>query len=253
MKSVHTEPINAAAELKALVIGNEDWLIDRILVYAKDRGYSAYTSTLREAWRLSIHGLSTSLVEAIEHYGDVPELGPNDDYQQDPCAAFGILEARRHRTRGITLEMFLGLYQYYRQTYHDLLQDAEMDEDASQWSGLFIQRFFDRVELGFISEWNRHSEEERLEELQAANRKLTNEKNKYLTIFESLALPAALISPSGQIDTMNFAAAVLFGLSKTPGSDYYSGRENQALLDWIGPNLADFIESTPESSSLIKN
>jgi len=33
---------------------NEDWLMQRILDYAKRQGHVAYTSTLKEAWRLSI-------------------------------------------------------------------------------------------------------------------------------------------------------------------------------------------------------
>ncbi len=42
---------------------HEDWLMDRILDYAQKRDYTKYASTLKEAWRLSISGLSKSLVE----------------------------------------------------------------------------------------------------------------------------------------------------------------------------------------------
>ncbi|MGD8971534.1 MAG: hypothetical protein PVG01_08985 [Desulfobacterales bacterium] len=38
----------------AILKDNEDWLMQRILDYAKRQGYAAYTSTLKEAWRLSI-------------------------------------------------------------------------------------------------------------------------------------------------------------------------------------------------------
>jgi len=44
--------------LYTLIATHEDWLVDRVLSYAKDLDYVRYTSTLQEAWRLSIAGLT---------------------------------------------------------------------------------------------------------------------------------------------------------------------------------------------------
>ena len=44
--------------LKGILEKNEDWLIERILGYAVNKGFSVYTSTLKQAWRLSISGLT---------------------------------------------------------------------------------------------------------------------------------------------------------------------------------------------------
>ncbi|ETR67871.1 MAG: hypothetical protein OMM_11127 [Candidatus Magnetoglobus multicellularis str. Araruama] len=49
-----------------LIQANEDWLMEKILHYAIEREYSKYTSTLKEAWRLSISGLSRSFVSGLE-------------------------------------------------------------------------------------------------------------------------------------------------------------------------------------------
>lgn len=49
--------MKAQAAIK-LIQGHEDWLMRRILEYAKRQGYAEYTSTLEEAWRLSIQQLS---------------------------------------------------------------------------------------------------------------------------------------------------------------------------------------------------
>ncbi|MFA5903897.1 MAG: hypothetical protein WC836_08155 [Desulfobacula sp.] len=46
--------------LKNLLEIHEDWLMEQILMYAKKQGYTAYTSTLKEAWRLSVSGLSAT-------------------------------------------------------------------------------------------------------------------------------------------------------------------------------------------------
>jgi len=92
-----------------LVAGSEDWLMRRVLNYAKKRDYARYISTLAEAWRLSIAGLSAPLLKAWHLSDQPPELGPDDNYTRDPIAAFGMLEAQRHRARGVSLSMFLCL------------------------------------------------------------------------------------------------------------------------------------------------
>ena len=102
-------------QLIELLENNEDWLMDRTLTYAKERNYSKYTSTLKEAWRLSVNGLTSSLVDFVKQERPDFELGPDEDYELDPAAQFGIVEARLHRQRGISLSMFLGLMKYYRE------------------------------------------------------------------------------------------------------------------------------------------
>lgn len=64
---------------------HEDWLMGRILGYAQKREYTKCTSTLKEAWRLSISGLSKSLVDLIEAKGEDIELGPDEGYASDPA------------------------------------------------------------------------------------------------------------------------------------------------------------------------
>ena len=59
--------------------------------------------------------------------------------------------------------------------------------------------------------------------LQDANRGITNEKNKYLTVFESIATAAILLDSDLRIVNLNRAAAQLFQLETTPGSQYYRG------------------------------
>jgi len=131
-------------QLIDFVLKNEDFLMERILKYAKQRDYTKYTSTLKEAWRLSISGLSKSLIDALNAKGHDLELGPNEDYIKDPASKFGIIEANRHRERGISLGMFLGLMKYYRQAYSDLIRESEFELNTKLQYEQIIKRFFDR-------------------------------------------------------------------------------------------------------------
>ncbi len=217
--------------LSDLISRSEDWLVDKTLGYAKQYGYTPFTSTLAEAWRVSICGMSGPLIKALTHYSEPPQLTAGD-HSEESITAFGIDAARRHRSRGITIGLFLGLMKYYRQAYLDLLELGEFPVERLTCYRKFINRFFDRVEIGFCSEWASQSENELILEVREKNRKLTHDKNKYLTIFESLNDPVVLLDNFGKIDNANRAAAVLFGGSVVPGAGYY-GVMSLPLLEGV--------------------
>lgn len=222
--------------LSDLIARREDWLVERTIRYAKDYGYASYTSTLTEAWRSSVCGLSQPLIRALADYAEPPQLMAGGNYAEDSISAFGIDVARRHRSRGITLGLFLGLMKYYRQAYLDLLELGELAEECVPFCREFINRFYDRVELGFCSEWASQSESAMVRAAAEQNRALTNEKNKYLTIFESLKDPVVLLDSSGHIENANHAAAELFGGSIVSGAGYY-GSDHLTLLESALPKL----------------
>jgi PAS domain-containing protein len=209
--------------LTSILEENEQWLMRRVLSYAQRLAYTRYTSTLEEAWRVSIQGLSRSLLAAVERGGWDLEIPVDCDLGCDGAASFGIEEARLHRSRGVTLAMFLGLMKYYRQAYLDLLGDQNLDPSVRRLFSHAVHRFFDRVEIGFCDEWQSPTDGEHVRVLEERNRRMTNEKNKYLTVFDSLRTPVLLFDSQGRIDNANALAAQLFGLSDHSGAAYYSG------------------------------
>lgn len=246
----------------------------RILEYATTHDYVKYTSTLKEAWRLSISGITQSIVDEIKQNRMDMSLGPDTDYSQDPVAQFGIEEARRHRERGVGIGMFLGLLKYYRQTYKDLVDVSGDDPDTKTKFDQFIERCFDRIEIGLCTEWMQMPAEELLSKLQVVNRRMTNEKNKYLTIFESQQDPIILLNKENRIDNINKAAAELFLKSSEPGAQYYyvlknkhtvSGEETEVtamefvrdapiakLLPWMAQEIDDFKQDSGSNISFEK-
>ena len=224
--------------LKRLIEEHEDWLITRVVDYAKAYRYTEYTSTLKEAWRASICGLSGPLIAALELYEEPPEIIAGDDFNRHPITAFGIEQARHHRARGITLAQFLGLTKYYHQSYADLVDEMGDDLNDRKKARLFVDRFFDLVEIGFCDEWRSVPENTKLLEVQNENRQITNEKNKYLTIFESLNDPVVLLDSNYKIQNMNLAAQTLFVGWSEPGAIYYSTEQSirlESQLDSLIP------------------
>ncbi len=229
---------NASIRLADYVMSHEDWLVQKVLNYAKENDYTGYTSTSSEAWRSSISGLSQSLLKSLEDLPGVPELLADENYSSHPIATFGIIEAKRHRKRGVSLGTFLGLMKYYRQSYIDLLLQAGFEVEEARLYRLFIDRFFDRIELGICTEWNSLSENQMLTELQSANRCMTNEKNKYLTIFESIRDPVFIFDRQNRIENMNPAAQELISGRSISESAYHDRQEAREALSWIEDDLA---------------
>jgi len=235
-----------ASELKRHIAENEDWLIKRILYYAKKQGYTAYTSTLEEAWRASIAGLSKPILNTPSSSFWLLELHPHSDFVNDLYAGFGIAEAQKHRERGIDLVMFLGLFKYYRQTFEDMVYSMSLSAEDEKLARVFLKRYFDRVELGFITEWTRLGSEDLNTSMAKANRELTNAKSLYLTTLESLNQPLMVFSSKGDITIMNQAAAELFAGHSSPGAVYYGGQKAeipQILMSKVNHFLKEY-EST---------
>lgn len=233
--------IKTMEKLIHIIADNETWLVERVLHYAKVHGYARYTSTLAEAWRISINGLSQAILDGLKFYTETPELGPDDDYMRDPVTSFGIKEAQKHRSRGVTIGMFLGLLKYYRQSYIDLILENDFNEEEKKCYRLFIDRIFDRIEIGFCTEWTGLSGSEELEELQVTNRFLSNEKDRYLTSFESMKNPVILLDNNNIIVNINHAGNELFKDFSVPGSAYYSRNIPENRLIFLEEELSSFV------------
>ena len=223
--------------LRDLIASSENWLTARVIQYAKERGYTPFTSTLEQAWLASIRGLSAPLIAALDEGNSFSPVEAFADYAHDPIAHYGIEAARRHRTRGITLGLFLGSMKSYRETYQDLAATLDAPAAVRDKNRRTIDSFFDRMEVGFCDEWSRNPGEEQFEQLRVQNRTTINEKNKYLTIFESLMNPVILIDDRGEVENANHAAMTLFAGEAPPGVSYY-GEARLSIDRIIGDHLS---------------
>ncbi len=239
------------SQFKDYILSNESVLMDQALAYAKRLNFVKYTSTLTEAWRKSIDGLSKDMLHIFETYNGIIELGPDNDYANHPIAAYGVRQAISHRTRGVNLSMFLGMMKYYCQSYVDLIEESDFSYEDRQSFIYIIRRYFDFVELGFITEWTGLSEEVLVNQLQDGNRTMTNEKNKYLTVFESIYDPVILFDEKNRVININSKAADIFLGNSAPGAVYYNtGIGSEISPEWLHADLVDFsISDSMEKNS----
>ncbi|MEF2231107.1 MAG: diguanylate cyclase [Pseudodesulfovibrio sp.] len=231
-----------------------DWLAQRVLARAKEEGYVKYTSLLIESWRAFAAGLSESLLRYMDacETGD-PGLSPADPPDQDPYAGFVVREARLHRSRGVDLPLLLVMFKHCRRSYLDLLREkAGTTENPGDCSDA-LGRFFDRAEIALCADWVLAGAEGRLAEMQRRNRLMTTEKNRFLTLFESLVTPVFLLDDDLNVEAMNRSAADYLGRIDDPGDLRYARRraedretsdDRRIALKAVAPWLAAPLEDT---------
>ncbi|MBL8095385.1 MAG: PAS domain-containing protein [Anaerolineales bacterium] len=239
--------------LMTLVAHNEDWILRRVIDYAKVHEYTRYTSTLIEAWRISIASLNVAMLQVLSSSEEILQPSLDDSFKQTVIDQFSIAEVRKHRARGVTLGMFLGLVKYYRRGYNDLVREQHLPAAVEREYLDFLERFFDRFEIGYSVEWNALNADESVKELQDQNRVLTNEKNKYLTIFESLYDPVILLDRGNLIENVNQAAAELFQAHNLTGHRYYDQHPAQQAFPWLADEIAAFSASGEQELVVVKN
>ncbi|MDF1872846.1 ATP-binding protein [Vannielia sp.] len=232
--------------LKTLIKTHEDWLIDRVLLYAQQKSYTKNSSTLREAWRNSIRGLSAPLIQ----FSDAARL-PNFSHTAaiKDATKFGVAQALQHRAQGVDVLDFVGALKIHRDAFLDLIREKEPDGDEREPLRDLILELFDSIEVGLLAAWGTTSATDQLVELQTRNRELTNEKNKYLTVFESIAEPAILLDLENSPTHVNAAAHRLLLGEDDPGAGYYGDLSNP-LLHVIVRKLLSSSEASSDPVSL---
>jgi len=239
--------------LKQLVSSHEDWLLRRVVQYAKIHEYTRYTSTLIEAWRISIQSLNVALFSAVASGEAEEQISLDTQFNETVIDKFSIEEVHKHRSRGITLGMFLGLVKYYRRSYFDLIREQGFTPHEERVYLEFLERFFDRFEIGYSVEWNSLNANQAADELREQNRALTNEKNKYLTIFESLYDPVILIDHNNNIENINQAAAELFQEYDLPAHRYYDQQPADQAFPWMAVEITGFAQSAEQELVVVKS
>ncbi|MEQ8654456.1 MAG: ATP-binding protein [Kiloniellales bacterium] len=207
--------VGAASPLEADLLGylesRQDALVAQAIAVAKSYGYAQYTTTIRAAWVEAIETLTSALGRYLESPLAVGlGLHAEADYVRDPGFEPLRANAKRHRSMGVTLQLYVGLFKHFRNLYLDSLDGLDGEAAVRARAAGQIAAFFDAAELSIVSDWAEDSEEERLQELQARARTIALDKDRYFSIFESLRDPALLLDRQRLLVNANQAAAALF-------------------------------------------
>ncbi|MEN6326310.1 MAG: PAS domain S-box protein, partial [Syntrophomonas sp.] len=257
---------------KDLIISHEKSLTKRLFHYAFKHNYAEGSAAVEEAWSNCVAGLSGAILQSIDTIYPDYEFGPDHDFRNDPLCEFIVDTAKRHRERGVSLQMFHGLMVYYKEAWLDLVKNSEFAIEYKNLCLNIVARMFDRFMIALCAEWAENDQSKLIKELQVRNREAIVEKNKFLTIFESTPNPLLIIDELKLIVNFNYAAAVMMNVSNFHGSQYYyphigkmdfvahnekenssggfhavKGQPVAAFFPWLDGDLDDFITGSASS------
>lgn len=217
-----------------------------MLKHASEHGYTTDSSTLEQPWRASICGFSEPMRAMLVDDIWPPDIFRDTDQKTDPLTGFSVFEARLHRQRGVPLDQYLGLTKYYRRAYLELVaENFPPGPDLERYQH-FVNLFFDNSEISICAEWEKLDTTVALRQAAQTNRQLTNEKNRYLTIFESLNEPVILVDDAGRVTNLNLAAGLLFDEDAVAGQAYYRDDRDGVL----NPQITALIDHAGNAAEL---
>jgi Response regulator containing a CheY-like receiver domain and an HTH DNA-binding domain len=204
-------------------------------------GYLENTTAKREDCIRSYHGFLVPVWAHLERgpaVEDFATLLKNADGWADTLLQM----ARRHRLRGVTPEMFLGCFATLVQAVEDLL--AEMDApDARRLAALrIIRRYADAATTLLAGDAARLEGGESRALLDASNRQLTLEKNKFENIFACTSDLVLVTDAAGTITEANASALRLLGEMLLIGQPVWS------VLGLEGATMREVLAYYPPSA-----
>jgi DNA-binding CsgD family transcriptional regulator/PAS domain-containing protein len=171
-------------------------------------GYLESTTAKRQDCILSYHFFMEPLLHAVEqeHNPSFAELIQNSNN----WAGKIIDTARRHRSRGVTGDMFIGCFKTLVHSVLEMIDDGDEPLEQKTAAVRFVRKWADAFETIVIQDWTTLSMQEAHDSLDRANRRLTLEKCKYENIINSISDLVFVLDANGTILEANRSARQYF-------------------------------------------
>ncbi|MDR3438710.1 LuxR C-terminal-related transcriptional regulator [Telmatospirillum sp.] len=205
-------------------------------------GYLLLTTAKKEDCILSYQGFLQPLwteLRARRDLGDFASLLR----RQDGWAEDVLAMSQRHRFRGVTAEMFLGCFKTLVHSVEDLLHEMNAPADRTLAATDILRRYADALDTLLIGHWTALSQQEALARLDASNRQLTLQKNKFENIFATTSDLVLVTDARGRVEEVNKAARFFLG---EPSPDHTTVWE---ILDLKGGTMAEVLALYPPDAA----
>lgn len=172
-----------------------------------DAGYLRNTTAKREDSIQSFWGVLSPVLDYLKSNDNQPSF--NQLLKNEGNWANTVIEfARSHRSRGISLEDFIGCFKTLIHSFEEII----MVMDSEAWKKLdninILRRWSDGMINLILSDWTIMGQFEAIDRLAETNRELTLKKNKYENILEATSDLVLVTDPEGCVIEANTAAKV---------------------------------------------
>lgn len=193
--------------LKRLAGQVEDFL-PRWTENMDDAGYLASTTAKREDCIIAYRWFLEPMLEAAESGRDPAfgELIENEGNWADKI----IQTSRRHRSRGVTGDMFIGCFKGLVHAVLDMIDAGGEPQQDRAAAASVVRRWADAFETIIVRDWTTLTQKEANDHLDRANRTLTMEKCKCENIIDSISDLVFVLDTHGAVLEANRTAREYF-------------------------------------------
>jgi DNA-binding NarL/FixJ family response regulator len=185
-----------------------DDFLSRWTASMKKVGYLAFATAKRDDFILSYRLFLEPLLRALEQ-GRTPsfgELTANTGNWAD-----GIIQtSRRHRSRGVTGDMFIGCLKTLVRSILEMIDEGDDPPQQKAAAVKFVRLWSDALETIIVRDWTTMSDQKAADSLDRANRLLTMEKCKYQNVLDSISDFVFLLNVKGLVMEANRSARQYF-------------------------------------------
>ena len=202
--------------------------LEKWAMYMEQAGYLEHTTAKREDCILSLQGIIFPIQKHLALNASIEFSSLLKDNRH--IAEHVLNTATRHKSRGISAEMFFGCFKTLIHSIEDIILQLEESDTNKLKAYIELRRIIDAIETIVISEWNSKNINEDISIMSNKNRTLTLEKNKYENIFAATSDMVIVTNGEGIILEMNTSATKRFS-DKSIGNN---------VLSMIGFNTYSF-------------
>ena len=187
--------------LEELLARNEDWIISKLLVAAKNYHQNQRLSLINHSWRETINGYSSIITESYksnpDHKTKTDLTKSNKLYDQ-----YVSEEVNRCFKRKIQPHVYLAFLKDIRSIYEELVFEANLSTKAKTSFYASVDKCFDCIEVAFIKTWQKFLETK-------PARVNENEFETQQTLFDALPIPLFMVDPLHKVVKHNYEAVKL--------------------------------------------
>ncbi len=189
-----------------LICRNEDWLLSRILSYAKNSKDKYFSPLINHTWRNSISNF-TKFLNSQKECASNPELPYNPNPNKNiELTEFVTSEAQKCLRKNINNHTYLTYLKLFRNAYIEMINNANLENKDKKDFSRYVENCFDSLEIAFIEHYSIKNEEIKL----TKNLQKKSSVDFHKNILNSIPFPVIILDANNKFIELNNSVAIEF-------------------------------------------
>lgn len=180
-----------------LLLRNEEWLLSRILCYAKENKNSGFFQLINHNWRTTISNFTQLLELTLDCNLEKPDFSfCNYSTNSTFLSEFISTEVQLCLQKKIDSSVYFTYLKVFRSIYHEVINSANFQDNEKLEFSRKLEFCFNCIELTFMKEYNRTKKEIDAEKFSSSG---------YNTVINSLPFPSFTVDTFNRVVGYNSA------------------------------------------------